>query len=105
MDKYFKFDGLATRSEYWGVQLVGLGLLLVLMLVSGILLSFAAIVGIILILAVVVSYIWVVLATTVRRCRDAGINPWWTASTLIPYIGFIPWIVIGVLSTVKNDQT
>ena len=54
-------------------------------------------------LAAVVGPCWLAIAATVRRCKDADINPWWTLATLIPYINFIPWIVIGVLPTVKKD--
>jgi uncharacterized membrane protein YhaH (DUF805 family) len=43
------------------------------------------------------------IATSIRRCRDAGINPWFTLSFLLPYINFIVFIVFGVLKTDKSD--
>jgi len=112
MTKYFKFDGLATRSEYWAVYLINLAVFFVLLFTGiiffGIGESMDSVVpmligGLILVVSLVVPT-WIAIATTVRRCKDADINPWWTLSTLIPYINIIPWIVIGVLPTVKRDE-
>jgi uncharacterized membrane protein YhaH (DUF805 family) len=115
MTKYFKFDGLATRSEYWAVYLINLAVFFVLLFTGvvffGIGESMDSVVpmligGLILVVSLV-GPTWIAIATTVRRCKDADINPWWTLSTLIPYINIIPWIVIGVLPTIdktrKND--
>jgi uncharacterized membrane protein YhaH (DUF805 family) len=44
------------------------------------------------------------LATAIRRCRDAGISPWFTLSFLVPYINFIVFIVFGVLNTDKDTE-
>jgi uncharacterized membrane protein YhaH (DUF805 family) len=105
MDKYFSFKGLSSRSEYWGVQLVSLGLVILLSIFGGLFIGMGAgILGTLIVVAAIVICIWLYIATVIRRCRDADINPWWTLSTLIPYIGWIPWIVIGVLPTVKRDD-
>lgn len=102
MDKYLKFDGLATRSEYWGVILVSwvlafvAGLLMVGFMAAG---SVGAVVGVFMALAVVVVTTWAGLATTARRCRDAGINPWFTLTLFIPYVNFVTMIVFGVLDS------
>jgi len=106
MTKYFSFNGEATRSEFWGVtvMLIVLGFTLgvlggaaILASDSFILISLAAIV------AVIITATWVTAAVTVRRCRNADLNPWWTAATFVPYIGFIPFIVIGCLRS-KNAE-
>lgn len=111
MDKYFRFNGLATRSEYWAVYLINFAAFLVLLLTGvifyGIGESMDSVIpmligGLILVISLV-GPCWVAIATTVRRCKDAGINPWWTLATLIPYINLIPWIVIGVLPSDKKD--
>lgn len=111
MDKYFRFSGLATRSEYWAVYLINFAAFLVLLLTGvifyGIGESMDSVIpmligGLILVISLV-GPCWVAIATTVRRCKDAGINPWWTLATLIPYINLIPWIVIGVLPSDKKD--
>jgi uncharacterized membrane protein YhaH (DUF805 family) len=112
MDKYFRFNGLATRSEYWAVYLINIAVFFVLLLTGvlffGIGESMDSILpmlaGGLILIASFVGPCWVAIATTVRRCKDADINPWWTLATLIPYINFIPFIVIGVLPTVKRDE-
>ena len=104
MGKYFKFGGLAQRSEYWAVNLIGF---LVAMVGYAIAIAFmmtgsaGLVLGIVTALAVAVAYGWLWIATSVRRCRDADINPWWTAAVFVPYVGFAAWIVIGVLGTQK----
>jgi uncharacterized membrane protein YhaH (DUF805 family) len=107
--KYFNFEGRATRSEYWGVNIIGylslipIALIGALFTLGGIL---GAVVGGLLIITGVVALTWAVLATTARRCRDIGINPWFAGTVLIPYIALIPWIIFGCLSTKKekNDE-
>ena len=105
MDKYLSFSGLATRSQYWAVQIIAYVIFFIIAFVAvgvsaigtgGI---FAA-VTMLLISGVLMS--WAVLATTVRRCRDAGINPWFTLTLFIPYLALIPWVVFGCLSTQKE---
>lgn len=99
---YFSFNGQSSRSEYWGVLLV----LTIVGFILGFVLGFAMIAAeslalffLLLILVIVAISLWLTIAVIVRRCRDAGINTWWTAATFIPYIGFIPLIVIGCLKT------
>lgn len=97
---YFKFEGTATRSEYWGVTFISIAVLaavaLLAVLCAGVIGSAAA--GLITI-AVLLAGIWATVATTVRRCRDAGINPWFTALVFIPYVAVPACIVFGVLPT------
>lgn len=105
--KYFEFNGRATRSEYWGVNIISYLSLMVISMI-GIMLTFLGVIGAIfgglLILGGVVALTWCVLATTARRCRDAGINPWFAGTVLIPYIAVVPWIVFGCLQTEKIDE-
>lgn len=102
MTRYLDFSRLATRSEYWGVLIISWILAAVLtvvtvamMVIDGV---FVFLGGLALLVGFVVL-IWAILATTASRCRDAGINPWWTAASLLPYIGFVIMIVIGCLQT------
>ena len=107
MEKYFKFDGVATRSEYWGVMIIATLLAFVVGLFGGVVLgfgtsassTFAVIFGGIVIFAAVVAAAWVSIATCIRRCRDSGINVWWTLGACIPYVGWIVAIVIGCIKT------
>ena len=96
MEKYFKFEGTSTRSEYWAMQLLAgiaflMGFLLMAseVIVLGFLLFFAA--------------CWYNLATTVRRIRDSGNNVWWILVYALPYISFIALLVFGILETKKVD--
>lgn len=105
--KYFSFDGTLTRSEYWAVYLVTIGLLFPVMFVVGAL-SMIGLLGVLLGTAilcfVLVSYIIVYATTSVKRCRDAGLSPWFTLALLIPTINFVCWIVFGCLPTEKKND-
>ncbi len=112
MTKYFRFEGYASRSEYWAVYLINLAVFLILLLAGVMFFGIGdsmdsvipMLIGGLILIASIVGPCWVAIATTVRRCRDADINVWWTLATIIPYINFIPWIVIGVLPTVTRDE-
>ena len=104
MEQYFKFDGSATRSEFWGVNIVGGIVAFVLAFVGAAIAGsstsgFAIAFGAIILIATFVGAIWLSLATAVRRCRNAGLNPWWAAATCVPYFGWIVFIVLGCLKT------
>lgn len=100
--KYSDFTRTATRSEYWGVLLSLFGLSIVLTLVSLMFMAagwFGAVLGIPALLVGMVLLTWVSIATTVARCRDADINPWFTLACFIPYVGTIVMIVLGCLKS------
>ena len=103
--KYSNFDRTATRSEYWGVLLSVFALYFLVVLVSvGIIAglgTFGLIVGMPMLIVAVIGFTWISIATTVARCRDADINPWFTLACFIPYLGTIVAIVIGCLSSKK----
>lgn len=105
--KYFDFDGKATRSEYWGINLLSYVALLVFVLIGflfTLLGIFGSVIGLLIMLAGLVVCGWASLATVVRRCHDAGINGWFTLAIFIPWFGFIPWIVFGCLKTEIADE-
>jgi uncharacterized membrane protein YhaH (DUF805 family) len=108
MEKYFNFSNLATRSEYWAVLIITFfvgfffGLVGASIMAAGSNVALAS--GVVMILAAVVLGTWVAIATTVRRCRDAGINVWWTLGACVPYIGWIVAIVIGALPTKADAE-
>ena len=98
MQQYFNFNGTAKRQEYWAVLIISIVLLIVgLLIVEG-----GGLIGALLALAILVSALWVLLATTVRRLRDAGLNTWWTVLIFVPYVAFIAQIVFGVIGS-KTD--
>jgi uncharacterized membrane protein YhaH (DUF805 family) len=103
MEKYFKFNGTATRSEYWGVNILAGIAAFVLILLGAIIAGSGSTIGIvfgaILMIATFIAAIWISVATSIRRCVNAGINPWWTLAVIIPYVGTIVFIVLGCLKT------
>jgi uncharacterized membrane protein YhaH (DUF805 family) len=103
--KYFEFSGKVQRSEFWATSIILLILFFISIVTATALTAFSAPIGIVAVLATLVASAWAQIAVIVKRCRDAGINPWWTAACYIPYLGFIIWIVIGCLSTDKEVQS
>lgn len=109
MEQYFKFDGTSTRSEYWGVNIVG-GICAFILAFFGVIIvgigsnGFVITMGALVLIATFVGAIWLSVATAVRRCRDAGLNPWWAVATCIPYLGWIVFIVLGCLKTGDAKQ-
>jgi uncharacterized membrane protein YhaH (DUF805 family) len=101
--KYGNFNRSATRSEYWGVLLSVFALYFLVMLVSiGIMVALdtlGLILGLPLLFVGIFVFTWINIATIIARCRDAGINPWFTAACFIPYIGTIVAVVIGCLKS------
>jgi uncharacterized membrane protein YhaH (DUF805 family) len=99
---YLSTDGTATRSEYWGVYLATWLILAMVTLFFFVLTltgNIGIIIGSIIMLVTSATLTWAMIATSIRRCRDAGINPWFTLSLLLPYINFIVFIVFGLLKT------
>ena len=95
--KYFAFDGKASRSEYWGVYLIGVLLIMLVGLLGTMIalistpftLVLIGFIGWITALAIVcvgsVLAFWMWLATAVRRCNDAGVNPWFAITLYYPH--------------------
>jgi uncharacterized membrane protein YhaH (DUF805 family) len=93
MKEYFNFNGVAKRQEYWAVMLLS---------IFAIIISLIAMldpIGMVIAVALLIATIWVGLATTVRRLRDAGLNTWWILAIFVPYVGIIATIVFGVVAT------
>ena len=98
MQKYFNFNGTAKRQEYWAVYLLSvLALLVGTVIVDG----GSALAGLVA-LIILVGALWVLLATTARRLRDAGLNMFWIILIVVPYVSLIATIVFGVVKS-KED--
>jgi uncharacterized membrane protein YhaH (DUF805 family) len=98
MEKYFSFSGRATRSEFWGVLLICYLAVMPLIVLFA---TFAGVVGAILAFLAVIASFYLMFATSARRCRDAGINPWFS---LVTFVTIIPIIVFGCLPTEKETD-
>lgn len=99
LEKYAVFRGRASRPEFWYCYLFSLLIVMVIGFISafvGMALGYQENVLMIppdiFILAIGLPS-WAVL---VRRCHDIGLNPWWSLLTVMPFIGFLALIGIGV---------
>ncbi len=102
VNNLFNFRGRSTRSEYWGVHILALiALFFVVFLTTIVSGGQPSVLDAVIILASTIAYAWVILAVSVKRCREAGINPFWTAAMFIPYAGFIVFVVVGCLKSVE----
>lgn len=99
MKEYFDLNGVAKRQEFWAVHIVSILVLVIAMEIvqgGG---ALGALVG----LVALVAALWVILAVTVKRLRDAGLNTWWVLVVLVPYVGTVATIVFGCLSTKESE--
>ena len=94
MKEYFKFDGTAKRQEYWAVIVLS-----IVAYVAGFIVLESGALGALLALVIFVAALWALLAVTVKRLRDAGLNTWWTLAILVPYLGTVATIVFGVIGS------
>lgn len=107
LGQYFSFSGRSTRSQFWATEilniLITMALALVVIVLATLLPEAVApwVIGI-LGVPIFVAYVVVYWATIARRCRDAGINPWFALTVMLPYVGLIAFIVFGCLPT---DET
>lgn len=99
MKEYFKFDGTAKRQEYWAVIVLSI----VAYAVGFIVLEGGGL-GALIALVLFVGAFWAMLAVTVKRLRDAGLNPWWILAILIPYVGTIASIAFGIIGSKEADN-
>lgn len=103
--KFTDFSGRASRSEYgW----FGLFLLLVLAaLVLGLVVASrftgARVPYGALVLLLVPLYLAGV-SVQVRRLRDAGLSPWWTLASLIPYLGVLLALALTLLPSAGGQD-
>lgn len=107
IQKYFSCNGTATRQEYWGTLILSVVIALVLAFVYGFI---AGLIGtydgndLFATTAIGLVNLWVWIAATIRRCRDADINTWFTLLICVPYISFIAIIVYGCLPSVNKGE-
>ena len=99
MKEYFDFNGVAKRQEFWAVHIISILVLVIAMAM----LEGAGALGALTALIILVGAFWAVLAVTVKRIRDAGLNTWWLLAVLVPYVGTAATIVFGCLSSAEQD--
>lgn len=94
MKEYFKFEGTAKRQEYWAVIVLS-----IVAYVAGFIVMDSGALGALIALVIFFAALWALIAVTIKRLRDAGLNTWWTLAILIPYLGTIATIVFGVIGS------
>ena len=99
MKEYFNFNGVAKRQEFWAVHIVGVLVVVVAMAI----LEGADALGALVALVALVATLWAIIAVTVKRLRDVGLNTWWILAILVPYVGTVATIVFGCLSTKESE--
>ena len=102
MQKYFSFSGLSTRSEYWGILIISTIVFAIIATIGLALVALGggvAVAGGMAVIISIIAYLWIYLSVIIRRCRDAGISPWWTAAVILPYISVIAIIVFGCIAS------
>lgn len=99
MKEYFDFNGVAKRQEFWAVHIVSILVLVIAMAM----LEGAGTLGALVALVALVAALWVILAVSVKRLRDAGLNTWWVLVVLVPYVGTVATIVFGCLGSKESE--
>jgi len=99
MKEYFSFDGTAKRQEYWGVYIVSV----IAGVIGLIMLEGNGGLGALVALVLCIGALWAMLAVTVKRLRDAGLNGWWLVAIFIPYIGTVATIAFGCIGTKQGE--
>jgi uncharacterized membrane protein YhaH (DUF805 family) len=112
--KYARFDGRASRSEFWWFTL---GCIVVVILLMGLaVLATVAfgepngdgsrsvpVLGAVLMILAGLFYVAIVLpslAITVRRLHDAGYSGWWVLFRLLPYAGDLVVLILNLQPSV-----
>ena len=94
--RYFEFNGVSTRAEYWWVMLFllgvfGLGMGVIPFILAKLYMSWLALIVVWACALFAVAIIVPSVALMSRRVHDAGFSAW---------VFFIPWIIVNVLAWV-----
>jgi len=99
MKKYFNFNGVAKRQEYWAVHIIAVLTMTIGFIILSSIAGFSSLVA----LAFFIATLWAILATTARRLRDAGLSTWWILALFVPYVAFVAQIVFGCVGSKKAE--
>jgi uncharacterized membrane protein YhaH (DUF805 family) len=94
---YFSLRGRTGRRSYWMFLCLPSFLAgLVLGFLTPIL-HISAHALIVFILALSPLFIWIGIAVSVKRLHDFGRSGWWTILCFIPYLGYVAFLVLGLM--------
>ena len=91
MKNYFDFKGTAKRQEYWAV------------FIASIVMCITETIPLVALVVLVVT-LWVYVATTVRRLRDADLHLAWIIILFIPYIATVAAVVFGIVGSADKKE-
>ncbi|MFA5838878.1 MAG: DUF805 domain-containing protein [Candidatus Paceibacterota bacterium] len=100
LKKYSVFDGRSSRAEYWYFALFNAIVAVVLWIISALIGDEKDILGLLYGLAVLIPG----LAVAVRRLHDTGKSAWMLLINLIPFIGFIWFLVLLIKDSDPGDN-
>ncbi len=110
---YVDFSGRSTRTEFWLFYIIFYGLIIASFIVTDVIGQTAldeAAADETFSLAYIPLILWVLacilpsIAVTVRRLHDSNKSGWMYLLTIIPYIGFIFFIVFGFLPGTRGEN-
>ena len=99
MKKYFDFNGVAKRQEFWAVHIAGI----IAIVIAMTMLEGSGALGALIALVALIATLWAIIAVTVKRLRDAGLNTWWILAVLVPYVGTVATIVFGCIGSKETE--
>jgi len=88
LERYAKFDGRASRAEYWWFALANILAWMVLSILAIAAMAFADILGILMFLVVGAYWVGLIvpsIAVTIRRLHDTNKSGWLMLIALIPF--------------------
>ncbi len=100
LKKYAVFEGRAGRAEYWYFALFNAIIAIVLWLINSVIGDEKDTLGLLYGLAVFIPS----LAVAVRRLHDTGKSAWMLLINLIPFIGFIWFLVLLIKDSDIGDN-
>ena len=106
-NRYAKFDGRASRSEYWYFTLFYLLVVIALVALSAVLGNVSSTLAMIfsgLIVLLTLGMIVPSIAVSIRRLHDSDKTGWFLLCSFIPFIGSIIMIVLMCLESTPGSN-
>jgi uncharacterized membrane protein YhaH (DUF805 family) len=104
---YVKFDGRASRSEYWWWVLfyviVYIAATIITSVLGSVIGSTGAVIGSLILMVVALGLLLPTLGLTIRRLHDTDRSGWWILLGFVPLIGLI-LIVFYCLPGTEGDN-
>jgi uncharacterized membrane protein YhaH (DUF805 family) len=110
----FSFQGRMRRSQWWAVRIV---VTIIAFVVGGGALGIAgafdkdanpdplSALAALIVIPVAIAYLWIFVATAVKRLHDTGQTGWFTVLFFIPYLGgLIALVMLGIIDSTRGTN-